>query len=332
MIHDHAAPASGLLCFSHLRWRFVFQRPQHLLIRAVRTMPVVFWEEPVFGDGGPRLEQETTPEGVTVVRPHLPHGANPVATERALLDGFLARHPMPQPILWYYTPRALAISGHLQGFPTVYDCMDELSAFQGADPALPVMERELMRRAALVFTGGYSLYDAKKGQHPSVHAFPSGVDMAHFHPARGTLPEPENQRGIPHPRAGFYGVLDERFDGPLLDEVAALRPDVQFVILGPVVKIAPASLPQRPNIHYPGPARYDDLPAYLAHWDVALMPFALEPGHPLHQPDQDPGIPRRRPPRRVHADHGRGAAVRRHPRGADRTRPPPGSQPPSTAR
>ena len=288
MIRNPVSPPSGLLCFSHLRWKFVFQRPQHLLSRAARTMPVVFWEEPVPGDGPADLEQETTPEGVTVVRPRIPSGADPVATERALLDGFLARHPMPQPVLWYYTPRALAFSGHLHGHPTVYDCMDELSAFQGADPTLPALERELMRQAALVFTGGYSLYDAKKAQHPSVHAFPSGVDVAHFRPARGTLPEPENQRGVPHPRAGFYGVLDERFDGPLLDAVAALRPAVQFVILGPVVKIDPASLPQRPNIHYPGPARYDDLPAYLAHWDVALMPFALNEATRFISPTKTP--------------------------------------------
>lgn len=283
----HPPPPTTLLCFSHLRWNFVFQRPQHLLSRAARTMRVVFWEEAVFGaDAG--LETEATPEGVEVVRPRLPHGCDPVAAERALLDAYLAAHPMPNPVIWYYTPRAFAFSGHLRGTPTVYDCMDELSAFQGADPALPGWERAVMHRAALVFTGGYSLYDAKKAHHPAVHAFPSGVDVAHFRPARGALPEPETQRGIPHPRAGFYGVLDERFDAALLDAVAALRPGVQFVMVGPVVKIDPASLPQRPNIHYPGPARYDELPNLLAHWDVALMPFALNEATRFISPTKTP--------------------------------------------
>ena len=280
------APKS-LLCFSHLRWNFVFQRPQHLLSRAARTMRVVFWEEPVWGDTA-GIGTETTAEGVQVVRPTIPHGTDPVAAERALLDTYLAANPMPDPVLWYYTPRALAFSGHLNGTPTVYDCMDELSAFQGADPALPGWEQAVMRRAALVFTGGYSLYDAKKAQHPAVHAFPSGVDVAHFHPARGTVPELDCQRGIPHPRAGFYGVLDERFDAALLDAVAALRPGVQFVMVGPIVKIDPASLPHRPNIHYLGPARYDELPNLLAHWDVALMPFALNEATRYISPTKTP--------------------------------------------
>ena len=278
---------TDLLCFSHLRWNFVFQRPQHLLSRAARTMRVVYWEEPV-QDEDAGLQCETTAEGVTVVRPRIPHGADPVAAERALLDAYLAEHPMPRPVLWYYTPRALAFSGHLQGHPTIYDCMDELSAFRGADPALPEWERKVMERAALVFTGGYSLYDAKKDRHPSVHAFPSGVDVGHFRPARGALPEPSNQVGIPHPRAGFYGVLDERFDGPLLGAVAELCPGIQFVMLGPVVKIDPASLPQRANIHYPGPARYEDLPGFLAHWDVALMPFALNESTRFISPTKTP--------------------------------------------
>lgn len=282
----YMAPAS-LLCFSHLRWNFVFQRPQHLLSRAARTMRVVFWEEAVVGEA-PGLDRETTAEGVEVVRPRIPHGADPVAAERALLDTYLRAHPMPEAVLWYYTPRALAFSGHLIGAPTVYDCMDELSAFQGADPALPGWEQAVMRRAALVFTGGYSLYDAKKAHHPAVHAFPSGVDVAHFRPARGALPELDAQRAIPRPRAGFYGVLDERFDAALLDAVAQLRPDVQFVMVGPIVKIDPASLPRRLNIHYPGPARYDELPNLLAHWDVALMPFALNEATRYISPTKTP--------------------------------------------
>jgi UDP-galactopyranose mutase len=264
-----------LLCFSHLRWGFVHQRPQHLLTRAAATHRVIFWEEPVtVDDGAPRLEAEQTPEGVTVMRPLLPPGVDHGLAQRALLDAMLAAEAIVDPLLWYYTPQALSFSAHLTGSVTVYDCMDELSAFHGADRSLPLRERALMRRADLVFTGGHSLYAAKRQHHKSVHAFPSGVDIAHFAPARDGLADPADQASLPRPRLGFYGVIDERFDRELLDAVAALRPDWQFVMVGPVVKIDPADLPRRPNIHYLGAKTYAALPAYAGNWDVALMPFA----------------------------------------------------------
>src|SRR4051794_27595947 len=202
---------TDLVCFSHLRWDFVFQRPQHLLSRAARTMRVIFWEEPIYtAQESPSLKIEPSKEGVLVAQPHLPWGTDPAAAiimQRSLLDDMIREERISSPALWYYTPQALAFSDHLSGRPTIYDCMDELSAFVGADPALPARERELMRRAAVMFTGGYSLYDAKRTLHPNVHPFPSGVDVAHFLPARAEMAEPADQAGIAHPRIGFYGVL-----------------------------------------------------------------------------------------------------------------------------
>ncbi len=281
-----------LLCFSHLRWDFVFQRPQHLLSRAAKTMRVIFWEEPVPTDAvAPSLDQRWSAEGVLVMRPRLPRTLSPAeatAAQRTLLDAMVREFAVIEPVIWYYTPQALAFSDHLRGCPTVYDCMDELSAFQGADPALPQRERELMRRADLVFTGGYSLHEAKSQHHTDVHAFPSGVDTAHFLPARAPMAEPADQAGIPHPRMGFYGVLDERLDQQLLAAVADLRPDIQFVMIGPVVKVDPASLPQRKNIHYLGPKIYAELPAYIAGWNVALMPFVLNSSTRFISPTKTP--------------------------------------------
>ncbi|GAC1338232.1 MAG: UDP-galactopyranose mutase [Acetobacteraceae bacterium] len=281
-----------IVCFSHLRWDFVFQRPQHLLTRAARSMRVVYWEEPIYtGNPEPFVLSRLSPEGVTVVQPHLPWGIDPaaaVAMQRSLLDDMLREQRIVRPVLWYYTPQALAFSGHLTGNPTVYDCMDELSAFKDADPSLPERECELMRRAALVFTGGYSLYETKRGRHPSVHAFPSGVDVAHFLPARGARPEPGDQAAIPRPRAGFFGVLDERLDRSLLAELADLRPETHFVMVGPVAKIAEHDLPRRPNIHYLGPKAYAELPDYVAHWDAALMPFALNEATRFISPTKTP--------------------------------------------
>jgi glycosyltransferase involved in cell wall biosynthesis len=157
----------------------------------------------------------------------------------------------------------------------VYDCMDELSTFLGAPPELLHLESELLSRADLVFTGGQSLYEAKKDRHPSVHAFPSSVDAAHFATAKNGSPEPADQASIPSPRIGFFGVVDERLDRELLAGVADARPSLQFVIVGPVVKIDEKTLPRRPNLHWLGQRTYAELPGYLAGWQVAMMPFAM---------------------------------------------------------
>jgi len=280
-----------LVCLSHLRWNFVFQRPQHLLSRFARERRVFFFEEPVYGKGLARLEVTQSKEGVWVAVPHLPEGLSEgevMEHQRVLMDQLLAGHAIRNYVTWYYTPMALSFTRHLEPLAVVYDCMDELSAFRGAPPALLQREVELLQRADVVFTGGQSLYEAKKDRHPNVHAFPSSVDVAHFATARRPLPEPADQASIPHPRLGFFGVVDERMDLELLAAVADARPDWQLVILGPVVKIDPASLPRRPNLHFLGGKRYTELPTYLASWDVALMPFARNESTRFISPTKTP--------------------------------------------
>jgi UDP-galactopyranose mutase len=169
---------------------------------------------------------------------------------------------------------ALSFTTHLTPDAVVYDCMDELSGFAGAPAELKTYEAELLKRADLVFTGGQSLYEAKRHTHDNIHPFPSSVDVEHFAQARRIGSDPEDQADIPHPRLGFFGVIDERMDLELLAGIAAARPAWHFVMLGPVVKIDPAVLPRRPNIHYLGAKTYQQLPYYIAGWDVALLPFA----------------------------------------------------------
>jgi UDP-galactopyranose mutase len=281
-----------LVCLSHLRWNFVFQRPQHLLSRFARERRVFFFEEPVYGPGLPRLEVTQSKEGVWVAVPHLPEGlteAQVVAHQQALLDEMLAGHAVRRYVSWYYTPMAMAFTRHLTPMAVVYDCMDELSAFRGAPPGLLHNEAELLKLADVVFTGGQSLYEAKKDRHPNVHAFPSSVDVAHFATARGAVETPEDQAALPPgPKLGFFGVVDERMDLELLAAVAEARPDWQLVIIGPVVKIDPAHLPRRPNLHYLGGKQYAQLPAYLAGWDVALMPFARNESTRFISPTKTP--------------------------------------------
>jgi UDP-galactopyranose mutase len=281
-----------LVCLSHLRWAFVFQRPQHLMTRRARSGRVFFVEEPIRqGAGPPRLDRREVEGGVTVGVPLLPEGLTPeeeARAQRGLLDGMLREEDVSEYVLWYYTPMALSFTAHLLPRLVVYDCMDELSLFKGAPPELLERERELLDRADVVFTGGWSLYEAKRGRHPNVHGMPSSVDVAHFAAARHGLADPPDQAPLPRPRLGFFGVLDERFDVALLAGAARARPDWHFVVLGPVVKIDPAELPRGANIHYLGAKPYAELPAYVGGWDVALLPFARNDSTRFISPTKTP--------------------------------------------
>jgi len=280
-----------LVCLSHLRWDFVYQRPQHLMSRFARDRRVFFVEEPIPHDGPPRMEVSERPDAVQVAVPRLPHGLDEQAAEAAqaeLLRGLLDEHGIEDYVLWYYTPMAIAFTHGLAPSAVVYDSMDELSLFRGAPPALLTREAKLLEAADLVFTGGQSLYEAKRERHPDVYAFPSSIDAEHFGLARNGVPQPADQAALPRPRLGYFGVIDERIDLGLVGAVAAARPDWQIVMVGPVVKIDPETLPRRSNLHYLGIKSYAELPAYLAGWDVALMPFARNESTRFISPTKTP--------------------------------------------
>ncbi|MFM0441395.1 glycosyltransferase family 1 protein [Paraburkholderia strydomiana] len=281
-----------LICFSHLRWSFVYQRPQHLLSRMARHTRVHFFEEPRLTDRADAwLDVRTTDEGICIITPCLPAGGTVERDEerqRSLLDAYLGGMDPRELGLWYYSPMMYAFTAHLRASLVVYDCMDELSAFRMAPPQLAQREDDLMRRADVVFTGGQSLYESKRRLHANIHAFPSSVDVRHFEKACSALSEPADQAHIPRPRLGFCGVVDERFDAGLIRSLSLARPDWQFVIVGPTVKIDPADLPRASNIHYLGQKLYDELPRYLGGWDVALMPFALNEATRFISPTKTP--------------------------------------------
>jgi UDP-galactopyranose mutase len=267
-----------LVCLSHLRWDFIYQRPQHLMSRFARERRVFFVEEPqVEACEAPHWNLLRRGERLWVAVPHLPESLSQENWDNAqsdLIDQLMVRERIVLPALWYYTPMALAFTGHLDSPLVIYDCMDELANFKGAPPRLSQYEARLFERADVVFTGGYSLYEAKRRSHSNMHPFPSSVDVAHFGEARLHPPEPRDQAGLPRPRIGFFGVIDERMDVELLAGIADARPDWQFVLVGPTVKIDPEILPRRNNLRYLGPRSYADLPRYLAGWDVAMLPFA----------------------------------------------------------
>jgi UDP-galactopyranose mutase len=280
-----------ILCLSHLRWDFVFQRPQHLLSRAAKQGRVFYVEEPV-GDSS-KFGTDVSPRenGVRVVVPHVPRGSDrrsAIAGLRRSLARVIDEHRLADFVLWFYTPMALPAATDLAPSAVVYDCMDELSLFVGAPPELCRLEADLFKRADVVFTGGQALYEAKRTRHRNVHAFPSSVDVDHFARARSITVDPADQRSIPKPRLGFFGVIDERMDYGLVAGVAAARPDWHLVLVGPTAKIDPGSLPRAANIHYLGAKRYDELPAYIAGWDVATLPFARNDATRFISPTKTP--------------------------------------------
>jgi glycosyltransferase involved in cell wall biosynthesis len=262
------------------------------MARCARLHRVVFFEEAMFDAPEPELELRA--EGpVTVAVPHLPPGMPVQLAEQAqrkMIDRVLYELDHPRPVLWYLTPNAIAFTHHVRPRAVVYDCMDELSLFQDAPAGLAEREALLFTHADVVFTGGHSLYEFKRdrSQHRNLHPFPSSVDVPHFARARTAMVDPEDQVAIARPRVGFFGVIDERMDLALIAELADLRPDLQFVMLGPIAKIAPDSLPRRINLHWLGTKSYDQLPAYLAGWDVAILPFARNDATRFISPTKTP--------------------------------------------
>ena len=269
--------ARDLICFSHLRWNFVRQRPNHLMARAAKDRRVYYVEEPMPTDGSFAHLERRTEAGVTIVTPHLPASLETGDAQEvlaALMTDLVGTDEIRRPTLWYYTPMALPWSRHLGADVTVFDSMDDLTGFRGAPDGLGALEDELLARADIVFCGGASLHARMAHRHPNSHCFPSSVDLDHFRRARSSETEPSDQSAIAHPRIGYAGVIDERINLDLIAGVAARRPDWQLVLVGPIAKIAPEDVPVAPNIHQLGMKTYAELPDYLAGWDIGWMPFA----------------------------------------------------------
>ena len=282
------ATRPALLCFSHLRWDFVHQRPQHLLNEAALSYRVYFIEEPEFAPVAAHYRMRVAASGVTLLTPVFDIETDHVQQQKVLVQGLQHSLGGSQIVHWFYTPMALRF---VRGMPCdlrVYDCMDELSAFRFASPDLVTLEAELLVQSDLVFTGGKSLFSAKRKLHDDVHCFPSSVDTAHFARARTKPADPQDQADIAQPRIGYAGVIDERIDLDLIATAATALPLVQFVMLGPIAKIDPADLPQAANIHWLGRKDYAVLPSYMAHWQSAWMPFALNDATKFISPTKTP--------------------------------------------
>jgi glycosyltransferase involved in cell wall biosynthesis len=274
---------------SHLRWDFVWQRPQQILSRMAATRPVLFVEEPILLDDvrGERLAITQPVPNVYRAVPRLPAYLREsydraIVTTRALVQEAVGkRGPLAGKfsgaVQWFYTPMpAPAMLGAFNERGVVYDCMDELAQFRFAPTDLAERERLLLANADVVFTGGHKLYTSKSRYHDNVHFFGCGVDAAHFAAARA--PEtavPADVASLPRPVFGYFGVIDERLDYELIARLAESNPSASVVMIGPVAKVDPGDLPRAANVHWLGQRDYGQLPAYVKAFDVCLMPFAL---------------------------------------------------------
>lgn len=255
--------------FCHLRWDFVYQRPQHIISRLSKLYNILVVEEPIAWEG----ENNAVPE-IREINPQL-HILQPKIKNIEDLGPYLKKVLKKKsfPIGWLYSAGFVSVLDSLDFETVVYDCMDELSLFKGASEKLIEQENNLLSAADLVYTGGKSLFESKSNKHHNVFCFPSSVDVDHFAGNNGTIPEDLAQ--ISKPIVGYYGVIDERIDLGLIEKSAQLMPDVSFVMIGPLCKIGEDDLPRAKNIHYLGMKSYEELPQYLNCFDFAMMPFAL---------------------------------------------------------
>lgn len=261
---------TNIVVFSHLRWEFVWQRPQHILSRLAKHTPVLFIEEPIQDGGQEDVKIIDAGNGVTLIQPRFP-----ISNIEKLADVVKEKVDIKTSLVWFYSPMFVDVLSQLKPAYIVFDVMDELSAFRGAPPDLLAKEQVLFNHADVVFTGGKSLYESKLKRHSHVFCFPSSVEREHFASAMSDLPRPADLQSVTQPMVGYYGVIDERIDMKLLSEVARQKPEVTFVMVGPVVKISDADLAHEPNIVYVGGKSYKELPAYLHQFSVCMMPFAL---------------------------------------------------------
>lgn len=267
--NQHDPQTYDMVVFCHLRWDFVYQRPQHLISRFASHSKILFIEEPWHREGEEGSRLNKVGDTLHVLQPNV----RSIEEIADILPQYIS--DMKIATGWFYSAAFVPLLDSFKFDKVVYDCMDELSLFKGAPEKLIEQEKYLVANADVVFTGGKSLYESKSQLHGNVHCFPSSVDQAHFAKAQNGIALPEDIANLPSPIVGYFGVIDERIDLELLRDTAAMKPDVTFVMIGPLAKIGEHELPRLDNIHYLGMKDYSELPGYLKAFTVAMMPFAL---------------------------------------------------------
>lgn len=258
-----------MIVFCHLRWDFVYQRPQHLISRMAKNMKILLVEEPWHREHEEGSRLTVINENLSILQPNVAS----IEEITSILPEYVK--DMKAATGWFYSASFVPVLQDMQFDKIVYDCMDELSLFKGAPEKLIEQEKYLVAHADIIFTGGKSLFESKQKMHDNVYCFPSSVDEKHFAKAMNGIAIPDDIVNIPGPIVGYYGVIDERINLNLVNEIALAKPDVSFVMIGPLAKIGEHELPRQNNIYYLGMKTYEELPGYLKAFSIAMMPFAL---------------------------------------------------------
>ena len=289
VIDERDRTAYSIIVHSHLKWDWVWQRPQQFLSRLSKRHRVLFIEGPETIEGlsasKVTLREVDDYPNVVVLQTQMPaakfHDGEWIDDERRRLVQSVLAGPLGRSfdsnVQWFYDPMAVtAFAGQMNERAIVYDCMDQLSQFRYAPPELVKRERELLAVADVVFAGGPKIWEEKRKHNSNSFCYGCGVDLAHFALAReSNCPMPADVCDLPRPIFGYIGVVDERLDYDLIGRVAEANPEGSVVMVGPWTKVDPATFPQARNIHWLGNRDYSLLPAYAKAFTVCLMPFAL---------------------------------------------------------
>jgi len=287
-----------IICFSHLTWdRNLFQRPQQLMLRFSKRFNVLYVSgyscRQFFIDLFRRKKTHSyhVTDNLAVYSPFaLPpikkYSSITIRLNKILLSFLVKRRlkklKFKDPILWIYHPRYIDAIGKFKEELIIYDCMDDftslLSDYEDRERNIKD-ERALLKKADMVFAGGYSIAELKRDSREHIHVFPSAVEIYHFKKARSdNLEMPDDITDIPHPILGYWGAIDERVDHELLKRLAMKHPEWSIVLLGPIVRHKAGDLSylkEIKNIFWLGPKDYSLLPNYAKAFDVCLIPFVL---------------------------------------------------------
>jgi glycosyltransferase involved in cell wall biosynthesis len=280
-----------LVCFSYLRWDFMYQRPQHLMTRFAKIFRVIYVEPAITAPDNSPFEINHPSQNIITVTPHLPAGLSEEAAlllQQERLSRIFNDLNIQRYLFWFYTPEVLPFTQSYSPLLKVYDCVTEFSAGKSAPEQARQQEEQLLQQVDFVFTAGHSLFESKRINNQNTYCFAGSVDIDHFYSARYYTPDPEDQAHISHPRFGFAGIIDDRIDFQLLSAIALRKPDWNFVMLGPVIGISESDLPNLPNIHFIGRKGYEELVTYISGWDVAMLPFAHNDATRYMNPLQTP--------------------------------------------
>jgi len=295
--------ASGrdVICISSIDWDFIWQGHQQIMATlAANGDRVLFIENtgvrtPSVGDisrirarvknwwrgtKGFRLERERLYVYSPLVLP-LPYSrigrAINLRLMRRALERWMKATDFHRAVVWTFLPTPLIrdLIRSLDADLVIYYCIDDLASSSVQARKISRSEVDVFREADLVFVTSEKLQERASRYNERVHLFPFGVNFPAFERVRtSTDPAPDDLRALPRPVIGYLGGLHQWVDQELMASVARAMPDASFAFVGPAQGDV-STLSGCANVHLLGQKSHEDVPKYLKHFDVALVPYRL---------------------------------------------------------